>query len=193
MKIIVAITGASGAIYGIRMLEELNRNGVETHLIISKWGKVTIEKETRYSLEEVKALADFVYDEDDLSAAVSSGSFKCGGMIVAPCSMKTLSGIANGYTEDLVIRAADVSIKENRKLILMVRETPLNPIHLENMLKLSRIGVTIMPPVPAFYTKPEKLEDIINQTVGRVLDQFGVEISSFKRWGSDGIAALKKV
>jgi 4-hydroxy-3-polyprenylbenzoate decarboxylase len=189
MKLVIAITGASGAIYGIRILEELNRSGVESHLIISKWGKVTIQKETNYTVEEVKALADFVYDEEDLAAPVSSGSFKCDGMIVAPCSMKTLSGIANGYTEDLIIRAADVSIKENRKLILMVRETPLNSIHLENMLKLSRIGVSIMPPVPAFYTKPETLNDVINQTVGRVLDQFGIEIDSFKRWGSDETAA----
>ncbi|HHW02312.1 MAG TPA: UbiX family flavin prenyltransferase [Thermoanaerobacterales bacterium] len=184
MNIIVAISGASGAIYGIRILEELNKKGVSSHLVISKWGKETIKTETNYTVEEVESLADFVYDEDDMAAPISSGSFKCDGMIVAPCSMKTLSGIAHGYTEDLIIRAADVTIKEKRKLILMVRETPLNPMHLENMLKLSQIGVTIMPPVPAFYTKPETLDDVINQTVGRVLDQFGIEINNMKRWGN---------
>ncbi|MDN5301011.1 MAG: flavin prenyltransferase [Thermoanaerobacteraceae bacterium] len=184
MNIIVAISGASGAIYGIRILEELNKKGVSSHLVISRWGKETIKTETNYTVEEVEALADFVYDEDDMAAPVSSGSFKSDGMIVAPCSMKTLSGIAHGYTEDLIIRAADVTIKEKRKLILMVRETPLNPMHLENMLKLSQIGVTIMPPVPAFYTKPETLDDVINQTVGRVLDQFGIEIDNMKRWGN---------
>jgi len=191
MKLVLAITGASGAIYGIRILEELNANAVESHLVISKWGKETIKTETGYTVEEVESLADFVYDEDDMAASISSGSFKCEGMIVAPCSMKTLSGIAHGYTEDLIIRAADVTIKEKRKLILMVRETPLNPIHLENMLRLSQIGVTIMPPVPAFYTKPETLEDVINQTAGRVLDQFGIETGSFKRWGSNGIITAK--
>ncbi|MDN5302367.1 MAG: flavin prenyltransferase [Thermoanaerobacteraceae bacterium] len=184
MKLIIAITGASGAIYGIRILEELKKKNVESHLIISKWGGVTIEKETDYAIEEVKALVARAYDENDMAAPISSGSFKCDGMIVAPCSMKTLSGIAHGYTEDLIIRAADVTIKEKRKLILMVRETPLNPMHLENMLKLSRIGVTIMPPVPAFYTKPETFDDVINQTVGRVLDQFGIEIDNMKRWGN---------
>lgn len=184
LKLVIAITGASGAIYGIRILEELKKKNVESHLIISKWGGVTIEKETDYAIEEVKALAARAYDENDMAAPISSGSFKCDGMIVAPCSMKTLSGIAHGYTEDLIIRAADVTIKEKRKLILMVRETPLNPMHLENMLKLSRIGVTIMPPVPAFYTKPETFDDVINQTVGRVLDQFGIEIDNMKRWGN---------
>jgi 4-hydroxy-3-polyprenylbenzoate decarboxylase len=185
MKIIVAITGASGAVYGIRILEELKKLGVETHLVISKWGKFTIEKETRYVLDKVLALADYIYDEGDMSARISSGSFRCEGMVVAPCSMKSLAGIANGYAEDLLIRAADVTIKEKRKLVLLVRETPLNPIHLENMLKLSRIGVTIMPPVPAFYSKPETLDDIINHTVGRVLDTFGLETGLLKRWGSE--------
>ncbi|HHW02304.1 MAG TPA: UbiX family flavin prenyltransferase [Thermoanaerobacterales bacterium] len=184
MNIIVAITGASGVIYGIKILQELKKNQVTSHLIISKWGKETIKTETDYSISEVEALADYVYDETDMAAPISSGSFKCDGMIVAPCSMKTLSGIAHGYTEDLIIRAADVTIKEKRRLILMVRETPLNPMHLENMLKLSQIGVTILPPVPAFYTKPETIDDIINQTVGRVLDQFGIEIDNMKRWGN---------
>lgn len=192
MILTVAITGASGAIYGIRILEELNTNAVESHLVISRWGKETIKTETDYTVEEVESLADYVYDEEDMAAPISSGSFKCEGMIVAPCSMKTLSGIAHGYAEDLIIRAADVTIKEKRKLILMVRETPLNAIHLENMLRLSQIGVTIMPPVPAFYTKPKTLDDVINQTVGRALDQFGIETSSFKRWRGSGTAAGSK-
>lgn len=183
IKLVIAITGASGAVYGIRILAEAKKNEGETHLIISRWAKTTIETETDYTVDEVKQLADFCYEEDDLAAPVSSGSFKCDGMIVAPCSMKTLSAIAHGYTDGLIARAADVTMKEHRRLVLITRETPLNPIHLENMLKLSRLGVTIMPPAPAFYTKPETIDDIVNQTVGRALDQFGIEIDTFKRWG----------
>ncbi|HYE81649.1 MAG TPA: UbiX family flavin prenyltransferase [Clostridia bacterium] len=183
MKIIVGISGASGAIYGIRLLEELKKRKVETHLIMSRWGAVTIAKETDYTVEQVNALADKIYREDDVSAAISSGSFQTGGMIVAPCSMKTLSGIANGYAEDLMTRAADVCIKERRKLILVARETPLNAIHLENMLKLSRIGVEIMPPVPAFYSRPQSIDDIVNHTVGRIMDHIGLENRLFTRWG----------
>jgi len=183
LKIIVGISGASGAIYGIRLLEELKKRKVETHLIMSRWGAVTIAKETDYTVEQVNALADKIYREDDVSAAISSGSFQTGGMIVAPCSMKTLSGIANGYAEDLMTRAADVCIKERRKLILVARETPLNAIHLENMLKLSRIGVEIMPPVPAFYSRPQSIDDIVNHTVGRIMDHIGLENRLFTRWG----------
>lgn len=183
MKIIVGISGASGAIYGIRLLEELKDRGIETHLIISRWGKVTIAEETDYSLGQVMSLAAKVYDEENLGAVISSGSFQNNGMVIAPCSMKTLSGIANGYAEDLLIRAADVAIKERRKLILLTRETPLDPIHLENMLKLSRLGITIMPPVPAFYSHPHTIDDIVNHTVGRILDQLGLENQLFKRWG----------
>jgi 4-hydroxy-3-polyprenylbenzoate decarboxylase len=182
MNLIVAISGASGAIYGIRLLEELNKTGMSGHLVISDWGKKTIEIETGRTLKEVEALADQVYDNDDLTAGISSGSFKCQGMAVAPCSMKTLSGIAHSYSDDLIIRAADVCLKERRRLVLLTRETPLSSIHLENMLKLSRIGVTIMPPVPAFYTKPASLDDVIDQTVGRILDQFGLETSRLHRW-----------
>lgn len=184
MRLVVAITGASGAIYGIRVLEECRRNDVKTHLILSKWAKATIQEETEYTAEEVRDLADFCHEEEDLAAPVSSGSFKSTGMIIAPCSMKTLSSIAHGLTDNLVVRAADVAIKERRPLILMVRETPLNPIHLENMLKLSKLGVIIMPPVPAFYTKPETINDIITQTVGRALDNFGIEMAGLKRWRS---------
>lgn len=183
MKIIVGISGASGAIYGIRLLEELKDRGIETHLIISRWGKVTIAEETDYSLDQVMSLAAKGYDEENLGAVISSGSFQNNGMVIAPCSMKTLSGIANGYAEDLLIRAADVAIKERRKLILLTRETPLDPIHLENMLKLSRLGITIMPPVPAFYSHPHTIDDIVNHTVGRILDQLGLENQLFKRWG----------
>ncbi len=185
MKIIIGISGASGAIYGIRLLEELKARGIETHLIISKWGEVTIAKETDYTVDQVKLLAANVYEEDNLAAAISSGSFQNNGMVIAPCSMKTLSGIANGYAEDLLIRAADVAIKERRRLILLTRETPLNPIHLENMLKLSRLGVTIMPPVPAFYSNPHTIGDIVNHTIGRILDQLGLENQLFTRWGGD--------
>lgn len=151
---------------------------------MSKWAKTILEQETDYSVEMVKEMASFCYEEDELYASISSGSFRNDGMIVAPCSMKTLSAIANGYTENLIVRVADVAIKEKRPLILMVRETPLNPIHLENMLKLSKLGVTIMPPVPAFYTNPETIDDIVSQTVGRALELFGIEATSLKRWGS---------
>ncbi|AYO31319.1 UbiX family flavin prenyltransferase [Biomaibacter acetigenes] len=182
MRLIVAITGASGAIFGIRILEELKKKNVETHLIVSKWGGFTIEEETGYKVAEVEKMASFCHDVNDLSDVVASGSFKTDGMIVAPCSMKTLAGIACGYSDDLIIRAADVCIKERRKLLLMVRETPLSSIHLENMLKLSRLGVIIMPPVPAFYTKPVTVDDIVNQTVAKALDYFGVETEHLKCW-----------
>lgn len=183
MKLIIAITGATGAIYGIRILEALaEKKEIETHLIISKWAKVTIETETAYTVDSLIDIADFYYKEDNLAAAIASGSFKCDGMIIAPCSMKTLAGIAAGYADDLITRAADVTIKEKRKLILMVRETPLNAIHLENMLKLCNMGVTIAPPVPAFYTKPNILDDLINQTIGRILDNFNIELDSLIRW-----------
>lgn len=182
MKIIVAISGASGAIYGIRALEKLKAMGVETHLVISQWGRFTIECETDYTVEQVMSLASFNYNEDEMGAAVSSGSFKTNGMLIAPCSMKTLAGIANGYSEDLLIRAADVCIKECRKLVLLTRETPLSTIHLENMCKLAKIGICIMPPVPALYNRPVSLEAIIDNTVGRALEQFGLEVKELMRW-----------
>jgi 4-hydroxy-3-polyprenylbenzoate decarboxylase len=182
IKVVVGISGASGAIYGIRLLEELKKRSVETHLIISKWGAVTIEEETIYTVDQVKQYASKVYGEDDMSAPISSGSFLHSGMIIAPCSMKTLSAIANGYAEDLMTRAADVSMKERRRLILLTRETPLSPIHLENMLKLANLGVTIMPPVPAFYSHPQTIDDIVNHTVGRILDQIGLDNELFTRW-----------
>lgn len=183
MRLVVAITGASGAVYGIKFLEQALRHDVETHLILSKWANATIEKETSYSVKEVMELAGYCYQEDDLAAPVASGSFKCGGMIVAPCSMKTLSAIANGYSGNLISRAADVALKERRPLTLMVRETPLSAIQLENMLKLARLGVGIMPPVPAFYTNPRTLDDIVNYSAGRALELFGIEVKDLKRWG----------
>lgn len=182
MKIIVAISGASGAIYGVKTLQELNKKGIETHLIISRWGSYTIEKETTFTVKKVKEMATYAYLAGNLAAPIASGTCRWDGMAVVPCSMKTLAGIANGYAEDLITRAADVTIKEKRKLVLLVRETPLNAIHLENMLKLARLGVVIMPPVPAFYSEQLNLDDIVGHTVGRLLEQFGVQCNNLKRW-----------
>jgi 4-hydroxy-3-polyprenylbenzoate decarboxylase len=182
MRIIVGITGASGVIYGIRLLEELKKLQVESHLVISKWGRKTIILETEYTIEQVINLASVYHDENNLAAPISSGSFKSDGMVIAPCSMKTLAGIRHGYAENLINRAADVMLKEKRRLILVPRETPLNSVHLENLFKLSEMGVIIIPPVPAFYTKPKTIKDIVDQTVGRILDQFGLETDIVKRW-----------
>lgn len=181
-KIIVGITGATGAIYGIRLLELLRDTGVETHLAISKWGRQTIEYETEYSPADVAALATHTYSSNDMGAAISSGSFITDGMVIAPCSMRTLAGISTGNGETLIQRAADVVIKERRQLVMMVRETPLSPIHLKNMLELSRIGVTIMPPLPAFYIKPQSLDDIVDHSLARVLDQLGIANEFSERW-----------
>jgi 4-hydroxy-3-polyprenylbenzoate decarboxylase len=178
----VGVTCASGVIYGIKILEELKKKDVEIRLIISKWGGFNIKEEKEDSLEAVRALASYYYEADDLAANISSGTFQSDGMIIAPCSMKTLSGITHGFTNNLLIRAADVAIKEGRKLVLLVRETPLSPIHLENMLKLARLGIVIMPPVPAFYVKHQSVKDIIQQTVGRVCDLFGLTGEDFQRW-----------
>ena len=183
MRIVVAISGATGAIYGIKLLEALAQTGTETHLVISDWGKKTIGIETNYSVEQVMALATHYHDKGNLAAAISSGSFRHQGMVVAPCSMKTLAGIAHGYDENLIVRAAGVTLKAQRKLILLPRETPLTPIHLENMLKLSSLGVVMMPPVPAFYNKPESIKDIVNHTIARVLDHLGIDNNLTIRWG----------
>ncbi len=184
MKLIIGITGSTGAIYGVRMLEVLKKLNVETHLIISEWGAKCISMETEFSLDYVKSLATSTSDEKNMASSVSSGTHKIDGMIVAPCSMKTLSAIANGYDDTLVARAAGVTIKESRKLILMVRETPLSAIHLENMLKLSRLGIVILPPVTEFYTKPKTIDDIVNHGVGKCLDQFDLEHNLYPRWGT---------
>jgi len=185
MSIIVGITGASGSIYGITLLQELKRLNIETHLVLSRWAEKNIYLETDYTPEQVRNLATYNYGDEEMSAAIASGSFLCQGMVVAPCSMKSLASIATGLTGNLIARGADVCIKEGRKLILVPRETPLNPIHLENMLKLSRLGVIIMPPVPAFYHKPETIDDIVKQTVGRVMDMLKIENDIVKRW--DGL------
>ena len=184
MRLIIGITGSTGAIYGIRMLETLKKLGVETHLIMSEWGEKCISMETEYTVDYVKSLASNLSDEKNMASSVSSGTHKVDGMIVAPCSMKTLSAIASGYDDTLVARAASVTIKESRKLILMVRETPLSAIHLENMLKLSRIGVVILPPVTEFYTKPRSIDDVVNHGVGKCLDQFDLEHDLYPRWGT---------
>ena len=183
MKVILGISGASGAIYGIRLLEQLNAAGVETHLIISKWGIETIKYETEYKLEDVMNMADYHYDINNMMAAVSSGSFRHHGMIIAPCSMKTLSSISNSSNDNLIARAADVTLKERRKLVLMVRETPLNTIHLQNMLNLSSIGAVILPPTPAFYHHPKTIDEIINHTVSRMMDQLDINNDLVTRWG----------
>jgi flavin prenyltransferase len=182
MRIIVAITGATGAVYGIRLLAALEQLGVERHLIVSRWAEVTIPRETGYTTREVGAMASVVHSRDNQGAPMASGSFRHDGMIVAPCSMKTLSAIRFGYADELIPRAADVTLKERRRLVLLARETPLNEIHLENMLSLSRMGAVIAPPVPGFYTNPKTIDDLIDHTVGRVLDLFGLEMPQLKRW-----------
>ncbi len=185
MKIIVAITGATGAIYGVRILQRLRDAGAETHLVISRWGARTLLHETPYSREQVEAMADVSYAPGDMGAAISSGSFRTDGMVIAPCSAKTLAAVAHGFGENLTHRAADVILKERRKLVLMVREAPLSDIHLENMLKLSRMGAVVLPPMPAFYNHPRTVDDVVDHTVSRVLDQFGLDVSGVERWSGE--------
>lgn len=185
MQIVVAITGASGAIYGISVLRELTARNVQTHLIISRAARYIIKQETDLDPDRVSGYATNTYGEGDFAAAIASGSFRHDGMVIAPCSMKTLAAVAHGYAGNLIHRAADVTIKEQRRLILLPRETPLSPIHLENMLKLARIGVTILPPVPAFYLRPVNIDDLVRFTTARVLDQLGVEHDLTTRWGED--------
>lgn len=185
MKIIVALTGATGAIYGVRILERLRGAGVETHLVISRWGARTLLHETPYSREQVESMASVAYAPGDMGAAISSGSFRTDGMVIAPCSAKTLAAVAHGFGENLVHRAADVVLKERRRLVLVVREAPLSDIHLENMLKLSRMGAVVLPPMPAFYNRPRTVDDIVDHTVSRVLDQFGLDVSGVERWSGE--------
>ena len=185
MKLIIGITGSTGVIYGIRILEKLKEFNIETHLIMSDWAQKCITMETEYDLNYVKSLGTVISDDANMAASISSGTHKTDGMIVIPCSMKTLSSIANGYDETLVARAAGVIIKESRKLILVARETPLTAINLENMLKLARLGIIIMPPVTEVYTKPKNIDDLINHIVGKCLDQFDIKHDLFPRWGSN--------
>lgn len=183
LPLVVAITGASGVIYGVEMLRVLKELGQETHLIVSDAACKNLAIETEYSLDEVKAMANMVYDNNDIGASVASGSFRTRGMIVAPCTVKTLSAIANSFTYNLIVRAADVTLKERRKLVLMVRETPLHKGHLDLMMRVADYGAVILPPMPAFYHKPESLMDVIHQSIGKTLDQVGIEHNLFKRWG----------
>ena len=195
-KLIVGISGATGVVYGVKMLKSLRDAGVETHLVITESAVKNLEIETEYNIQSLESLADVVYDVDDIGAAIASGSFKVDGMIIAPCTIKTLSAIANSFNYNLLVRAADVTLKERRKLLLLVRETPLHEGHLELMIKVTRMGGVIMPPVPAFYHMPKTIDDIINQTVGKVLDMFSIDANLFKRWGSQedkrDISVLKK-
>lgn len=183
MRLVVGLSGSSAPIYGIRLLEALKAARVETHLVISDGAKRTIALEARRTVPEIAALATVAYNPHDMAAAISSGSFPTDGMVVAPCSMRTLAAIANSYNTDLLIRAADVTLKERRKLVLVPRETPLHLGHLRNMVRATEIGAIILPPMPAFYHQPKTIDDIINQTIGKVLDQFRIEHTLFRRWG----------
>lgn len=189
-RIIVGITGASGVIYGIRLLEVLRKFKMETHLILTEASKETILIETTFRVEDVERLAHDVHDIDDLAAPISSGSFRNDGMVVAPCSIRTLSGVAHSYNENLLIRAADVTLKEKRRLILLVRETPLHKGHLELMHKVTELGGVILPPIPAFYHSPRTIDDLIDHSIGKVLDVMGIDHSLYKRW--EGMPHVKK-
>lgn len=184
-RLVVAITGASGAIYGQRLLQALKNAGVESHLVVSRSAQITIAHELGMSPAEISAMADVTYRIDDIGAAISSGSFRTEGMIVAPCSIRTLSEIACGVTSSLLSRAADVVLKERRKLVLLVRETPLHLGHLRTMTQASEMGAILMPPVPAFYARPESIEEMVDHTIGRALDLFGIEAGKIKRWGEN--------
>ena len=192
-RLIVGISGATGAIYGIRLLEVLGKSNVETHLVITEAAQKTILMETDWKVEKIKSLAKVTYDIQDIGANIASGSFESEGMVIIPCSIKSLSAIANSFNVNLLIRAADVAIKENRKLVLVVRETPLHKGHLTLMMNLADMGVIILPPIPAFYHHPKTIDDLINHTVGKVLDLFGIDHQLFQRWGSPKIKqTLKK-
>jgi 4-hydroxy-3-polyprenylbenzoate decarboxylase len=183
-RLIVGVTGATGVILAVRLLEKLRDAGFERHLVLSKWAIRTLLHETSYSIDDVQCLATQSYQPNDQGAQISSGSFLSAGMAIVPCSMKTLAAIAHGHGDNLIHRTADVMLKERRKLVLVVRESPFNDIHLENMLKLSRMGVVICPPVPAFYHRPATLDDLIDHTVIRILDQFGIHLDA-ARWDGE--------
>jgi 4-hydroxy-3-polyprenylbenzoate decarboxylase len=182
---IVGITGASGVIYGVKILEVLSKLGIETHLIITQAGLKNLEIETGGNINGLKSMASHIYEEGDFTAPLASGSFKVDGMVVAPCSVKTLSAIANSYSHNLLVRTADVMLKERRRLVLLVRETPLHEGHLELMIRVTRMGGIVMPPMPAFYHHPKTIENLIDQTIGKVLDLFSVDAKLFKRWGAE--------
>ncbi|MBW1862178.1 MAG: UbiX family flavin prenyltransferase [Deltaproteobacteria bacterium] len=182
-RIIIGISGASGVIYGVEILRLLSDKDIETHLVISEAGKRNIEIETDYRVSEVEKMAYQTYDNKEMDASPASGSFLTHGMVVIPCTVKTLSGIANSFADNLLLRAADVSLKEKRKLVLVVRETPLHKGHIRLMASAADLGAHILPPIPAFYHKPETIEDIIHQTIGKIFDYLGIQHNLFKRWG----------
>jgi 4-hydroxy-3-polyprenylbenzoate decarboxylase len=182
MRIIVGITGATGAVFGIRVLEALKSAQIETHLVLSKWGQQTVEHECGLTAADLQARVSVVHGIGNMAATISSGSFRTDGMVVAPCSMRTAAAIAHGAGDNLVHRAADVVLKEGRRLVLVPRESPLSEVHLENLLKLARMRVCILPPMPAFYNRPASLDDMVNHVVARVLDQFGLDAAFARRW-----------
>lgn len=184
LRLVVGISGASGVIYGLRTLEILRSMKIETHVVLSQWGEKNIEIETDKTIEYVRSLSTALYRNDSLAAPISSGSFLHSGMIIVPCSMKTLASIANGYDETLISRAAGVTLKESRLLVVVPRETPLSRIHLQNMLKLAEAGAVILPAMPGFYYKPTSLQDMIDHLVGKIIDQFNIRNNLSRRWGS---------
>jgi flavin prenyltransferase len=192
-RLVVAITGASGVVIGIRLLEVLADVGVETHLVTTQWAERTIRIETDYTMEQVRALATAVYQPDNQAARISSGSFMTDGMVVAPCSMHTLAVIANGLADSLPARAFDVAMKERRRCVIVPRETPLSTMHLRHLLTLSELGVSIVPPMPGFYSKPQTIGEVVDHVVARVLDQFGIETDLAQRWGESEIRPVRAV
>jgi flavin prenyltransferase len=189
-RIIVGMTGATGAVFGVELLRRLQQcPDVQTHVVLTRWARATIHLETALSAGDVASLADVVYSWDDQAAAISSGSYRVEGMVIVPCSMKTLAGIRTGYTDGLIARAADVTLKERRRLVLVPRESPLSEIHLDNMLALARMGASIVPPMPAFYNHPASIDDIVGHVVTRILDQFDIESPTAKRW--NGVSGQK--
>jgi 4-hydroxy-3-polyprenylbenzoate decarboxylase len=188
-RLVVGISGATGAVYGVRILEVLSKIGdIETHLVLTKAGRMTIQVETPYAVKDVEAMAKVVHDINNVGASISSGSFRTLGMVIVPCSMKSMGAIAHSLGGDLLVRAADVVLKERKKLVLVVRETPLHLGHLESMASLARMGAVIFPPVPAFYHRPKTLDEVINQTVTRILDQFDIDVKLFHRWDDQGMS-----
>jgi len=193
MRLVIGISGATGSIYGIRILETLQKCAVETHLVLTDSAKRTIDMETDYAVEQIEAMATKVHDYRDIGASIASGSFKTDGMIIAPCAIKSLSALANSYNDNLLIRSADVALKEKRKLVVMVRETPLHVGHLRLMTTVAEMGGIILPPMTAFYHLPQTIDDIINQSVGKALDQFNIEHNLFRRWTGEGKEKSKKL
>jgi 4-hydroxy-3-polyprenylbenzoate decarboxylase len=194
-RLIIGISGASGAIYGVRLLELLQDTSIETHLVVSKSALITLAHETELSWSQLKGLADVSYSNQDIGAAIASGSFKTMGMVIAPCSVRSMSEIASGVTSTLLTRAADVVLKERRRLVLMVRETPLHRNHLRSMTELAELGAVIAPPVPAFYARPSSLQEMVDHTLGRVLDMFDIELGIVRRWREqvENVATLDEV